>query len=265
MKNLEIFNYGEKTVRTVNLNGEIWWVLKDVCEVLELSNPSRVAERLDDDEVKKIDPNSELGLGNPGNVPINIINESGLYEVILRSDKPEAKKFKHWITHEVLPTIRKHGVYAKDELLENPDLFIEALQNLKAEKAKTKELQATVSIQEQQISELRPKASYYDLILNCRDAVAASTIAKDYGKSAYWLNERLHELGIQFKQGDIWLLYQKHAGNGYTCTKTHNYPAENGEIHSKVHTYWTQKGRIFIYDLLKDNGDLPLIEKKGGN
>jgi prophage antirepressor-like protein len=241
MKNLEIFNYGEKTVRTINLNGEVWWILKDVCEVLELMEPHKVSARLDEDDRTLIPVIDSIGR----NQETTIVNESGLYEVILRSDKPEAKKFKHWITHEVLPSIRKHGVYAKEELLENPDLFIEALQNLKAEKAKTKELQATVSIQEQQIAELRPKVSYYDVILNCRDAVAVSTIAKDYGKSACWLNDRLHELGIQFKQGNIWLLYQKHAGSGYTCTKTHNYPAENGEIHSKIHTYWTQKGRIF--------------------
>lgn len=110
MDNLQIFNYGEIPVRTVLLDGEPWWVLADVCRVLELSNPSKVAARLDGDEKQpfKFDPNSELGLGHNG---ATIINESGLYKVILRSDKPEAKKFTRWVTHEVLPAIRKTGAY----------------------------------------------------------------------------------------------------------------------------------------------------------
>lgn len=123
-----------------------------------------------------------------------------------------------------------------------------------------KQLETTVAVQTQQISELQPKASYYDVILNCKDLVSTTEIAKDYGKSAKWLNSLLHELGVQFKQGGIWLLYQKYAESGYTSTKTHNYLDENGRTHAKVHTYWTQKGRIFIYDLLKSSGILPNVE-----
>ena len=125
------------------------------------------------------------------------------------------------------------------------------------------QLETTVAVQTQQISELKPKASYYDVILNCKDLVSTTEIAKDYGKSAKWLNSLLHELGVQFKQGGIWLLYQKYAERGYTSTKTHNYLDENGGTHAKVHTYWTQKGRIFIYDLLKSNGVLPNVEVAG--
>jgi anti-repressor protein len=123
-------------------------------------------------------------------------------------------------------------------------------------------LEGTVAIQRQQIIEMKPKASYYDVVLNCKDLISTSAIAKDYGKSAIWLNRYLHEKGIQFKQGDIWLLYQKHAEKGYTSTKTHSYLGSNGENHTKVHTYWTQKGRLFIYELLKHNGILPLIEQE---
>lgn len=123
-----------------------------------------------------------------------------------------------------------------------------------------KQLETTVAVQTQQISELKPKASYYDVILNCKDLVSTTEIAKDYGKSAKWLNTLLNTLGVQFKQGGIWLLYKKYAERGYTSTKTHNYLDENGGTHAKVHTYWTQKGRIFIYDLLKSNGILPNVE-----
>lgn len=125
------------------------------------------------------------------------------------------------------------------------------------------ELTDTVAVQSQQIAELQPKASYYDVVLNCKDLISTSVIAKDYGKSAIWLNQYLHNRGVQYKQGDIWLLYQKHAQKGLTNTKTQSYLGSDGKTHTKVHTYWTQKGRLFIYDLLKADGTVPLIEREG--
>lgn len=117
-------------------------------------------------------------------------------------------------------------------------------------------------IEEQQkvIEELQPKASYYDMILQCKDLIATTVIAKDYGMSAKKFNAILHDLGIQFKQGDVWVLYAKYQGNGYLKTKTHNYPDADGIQHSKEHSYWTQKGRLFLYDLLKQHDVLPLVE-----
>ncbi len=123
------------------------------------------------------------------------------------------------------------------------------------------QLETTVAVQEQQIAELQPKASYYDVVLNCKDLLSVSKIAKDYGWSARKMNDYLHELGIQYKQGDIWLLYQKHAQNGYTSTKSQPYNGSDGEVHTRPHTYWTQKGRLFIYDSLARNGIFPLIER----
>lgn len=189
-----------------------------------------------------------------------LINESGLYSLILSSKLPNAKKFKHWVTSEVLPTIRKHGMYAIDDLIANPDLGIAALNALKEEREKNKKLKEKTMVQSQQILEMLPKASYYDVVLNCKDLVSIGSIAKDYGWSAKKMNKYLHEKGIQFKQGDIWLLYQKYAENGYTSTKTHTYLDNDGQ-HTKVHTYWSQKGRLFIYDLLKKDGIYPNIER----
>ena len=117
------------------------------------------------------------------------------------------------------------------------------------------------AIQNQQIAELQPKASYYDLVLNCKDLVSVTTIAKDYGWSARKMNTYLHDLGVQYKQGSVWILYQKYAEMGYTSTKTHSHPGKDGDVHATVHTYWTQKGRLFIYDLLKKNGILPMVER----
>lgn len=261
MNKLQVFSYEGNEVRTVRMGEETWWVLKDVCEILNLTTPAKVSERLEEDEVSLTHITDSIGRKQE----TTVVSESGLYNVILRSEKPEAKKFKRWVTHEVLPSIRKVGLYATPEtaekLLSDPDFLIEALRELKAIRAKNAVLSETVSIQNQQIAEMKPKAGYYDVILACKDAVAITTIAKDYGKSGQWLNDYLHTLGVQFKQGNIWLLYQKHAEHGYTCTRTHNYTGTDGEQHSKVHTYWTQKGRLFIYELLKSHGWLPLIEQ----
>lgn len=260
MNELKIFeNEQFGTIRTVEIDNTPYFVGKDVAEVLGYSDTNKAIAMHCDDEDKKLNDKSSSSFGQRG---ATLINESGLYSLILSSKLPKAKEFKHWVTSEVLPAIRKHGVYAVDEVLENPDMLISALQALKEEKAKAKRLTETLAVQEQQIAELQPKASYYDVVLNCKDLVSVTEIAKDYGKSAKWLNEKLHELGIQFKQGGkIWLLYQKYAEKGYTSTKTQTYNGNDGEVHTKVHTYWTQKGRLFIYDKLKAENILPVMEK----
>ncbi len=261
MNDLTIWSYNNSEVRTLTLNNEPWWVLKDVCGILEMgaNRAGEVVKRLEKDEYDSIGLTDSLGRQQN----TYIINESGLYSVILRSDKPQAKPFRKWVTSEVLPAIRKTGMYATDELLNNPDLAIKAFTALKEEREKSKVLTETVAVQKQQIAELQPKASYYDVVLNCKDLLSTTEIAKDYGKSARWLNELLHELKVQFKQGNkIWLLYQKYADKGYTNTKTQTYNGKDGEVHTKVHTYWTQKGRLFIYELLKSKDILPLIEQE---
>ncbi|WP_407346409.1 phage antirepressor KilAC domain-containing protein [Lactococcus petauri] len=118
------------------------------------------------------------------------------------------------------------------------------------------QLQLETSVQKQQIAELQPKASYYDWVLQTKGLLAISVIAKQYGKSAQWLNKLLHELGIQYKQGKVWLLYQKYAEQGYT--KTNFAPDDAERLHP--HTYWTQKGMLFIYETLKKEHILPLVE-----
>ena len=119
-----------------------------------------------------------------------------------------------------------------------------------------------VQVVEQQkvIEELQPKASYYDMILQCKDLIATTVIAKDYGMSAKKFNVMLHDMGIQFKQGDTWVLYAKYQGNGYLKAKTCNYADTEGVQHSREQSYWTQKGRLFLYDFLKQQGVLPVVD-----
>ena len=257
---IQVFKNDEfGSVRTVNVNNEVMFVGKDVAEILGYAKPlNALSAHVDQDDSLKQGLTDNLGR----NQETILINESGLYSLILSSKLPTAKKFKHWVTAEVLPSIRKHGLYAVDEVLSNPDVLINALTQLKAERAKNASLSQTIAVQNQQISEMQSKASYYDVILNCKELLAISVIAKDYGWSACKLNSYLNKKGIQFKQGEIWLLYQSYAGKGYTSTKTHSYPGNDGDIHSKVQTYWTQKGRLFIYELLKSDNILPLIEQE---
>lgn len=256
MNELQVFRNAEfGEIRTVEQGGDTWFIANDVCRALELDNSRQALSRLDEDE-KDVTLNDTLG----GMQTMAIINESGLYSLVLSSRKPEAKAFKRWITHEVLPSIRKHGMYAMDELLDNPDIAIEALTRLKEERERRKELELETKVQAQQIAELQPKATYYDLILQCPSLLSVTEIAKDYGLSAKGLNKILHDNGIQYSQSGVWFLYAKYQDKGYTSTKTQNYNRPDGTQGSRVHTYWTQKGRLFLYGLLKDLGHLPLVE-----
>ena len=168
MNDIQIFNYNDKEIRTVKKDGDLWWVLKDVCEVLELSNPTMIAGRLDEDEVTKFDLGGLSGVSN-------IINESGLYNVVLRSDKPEAKKFKRWVTHEVLPSIRKHGAYMNEQTLEqaltSPDFLIRLAQELKSEKEARQRL-------EKQAAEDAPKVLFAKMVETAETSILIGDLAK---------------------------------------------------------------------------------------
>ncbi len=252
---LQVFNSTEfGSVRTATVNGEVMFVGKDIADILEYTNTAKAIR----DHVDEEDKLTERIVLSGQNREVIFINESGLYSLILSSKMPKAKEFKRWVTSEVLPSIRKHGVYAIDEVLANPDILINALQELKKEREEKLALKHLSLIQKQQISELQPKASYYDLILQNTNTVPITQIAKDYGMSGRGFNALLHELGVQYKFRKTWLLYQQYADCGYTQSRTH----QIDENRSVMHTYWTQKGRIFIYELLKDEGILPLIEQE---
>lgn len=165
MNELQIFSYQGNEVRTLQKGGETWWVLKDVCNILKIGNPADVYNRLDDDE-KGVGQIDTLG----GVQKTNIVNESGLYNVILRSDKPEAKPFRKWVTSEVLPSIRKHGAYMTPETLEaailNPDTIIKIATALKVEQDKNKALQAANSALSVDNTIMKPKAEYFDELVD---------------------------------------------------------------------------------------------------
>lgn len=162
MSDLQIFTYQSNQVRTVQQDGEPWFVLKDVCGAPELTTPARVSERLDEDEVSQTHITDSVGRQRE----MTIVNESGLYHVILRSDKPQAGPFRKWVTSEVLPSIRKHGAYMTPETLQaailNPDTMIQLCQQLKDEQDKSHALQAENSRLAVDKQIMAPKADYFD-------------------------------------------------------------------------------------------------------
>lgn len=247
---IQIFNFENNEIRALNVGGQPYFVGKDVADILGYADQNKaLAMHVDDED--KLNDKTASSLGQRGGW---LINESGLYSLILSSKMPNAKKFKRWVTSEVLPAIAHKGVYMTDDVIEkvikDPDFIIKLATELKEEK--TKRLVA-----EQQVYELKPKATYYDLVLQNKSLLSVTQIAKDYGKSAKWLNEKLHELGMQYKQGSTWLLYQKYADKGYTQSTTHVID----ECNAKLLTKWTQAGRLAIYQILKSKNILPLIER----
>lgn len=261
MNELQIFsNESFGKLRTSIVDGEPWFVAADVCKALEISNSRDALRRLDKDE-KGVVLTDTLG----GEQSLNAVNEYGLYTLVLGSRKPEAKAFKRWITHEVIPAIRKHGGYLTPEKVEealfDPDTIIQLATQLKAERAKRHSLEAETAKQAQLIGEMKPKATYYDLVLSSKDLVAITQIAKDYGMSGKQLNAKLHELGVQYKLGNQWLLYARYHDKGYTHSETIHFKHSGGRADTKLITKWTQAGRLFLYDLLKNENILPVIER----
>lgn len=247
---LQVFENEEfGKVRVLEIAGQLWFVGKDVVDVLNYRN-TRDALKKHVDEEDKADVAIYDGSQNRN---MTIINESGLYSLILSSKLPQANKFKRWVTSEVLPSIRRHGAYITEEtlakMLQSSEFTSELLDRLLAEREEN-------AVLREHIETLAPKARYYNLILQSKNAVQVSVIAKDYGMTAVSFNQLLHELVIQFKLGGTWLLYQGLAGKGYTCSRTYHINEER----SIMHTYWTQAGRLFLYKTLKENGIIPLME-----
>lgn len=251
MMEIQTFNFENQQVRTIEIENEPYFVGKDVATILGYSNPQKAVRDHVDEEDKTLNETFTVN----GTQPV-LINESGLYSLILSSKLPNAKKFKRWVTSEVLPAIRKHGGYLTERKLEeallNPDTLINLATQLKQEREGR-------LIAEQRVNELTPKATYYDLVLQNNTLLSITKIAKDYGWSGTKMNHFLHENKVQFKQGDTWLLYQKYADKGYTQSKTN---IVDGGKKTVMHTYWTQKGRLFIYELMKSKGYLPVIERE---
>lgn len=254
---LQVFKneeFGE--IRTVLIDEAPYFVGVDIAKSLGYSNTTDAIKRHCRWVVKHEVPHPQ---NEKKSLKVNCIPESDLYRLTVNSELPSAQKFEQWVFEEVLPSIRKHGAYMTpqkiEEVLLNPDTIIQLATQLKEERA-------LVQKQRQIIGELKPKADYTDLILKNKGLVTITQIAKDYGMSGQAMNQLLHELKVQYKQSGQWLLYKDHQAKGYTHSETVEITRKDGTPDVKMNTKWTQKGRLFLYELLREKGVLPVIEQR---
>lgn len=267
MNEMQVFNNPEfGSIRTIKVNGEPWFVLKDVCEAFGETNYRRVAGRLEDDE-KGVSQITTPG----GKQNMTIVNESGLYSALFAMQPEKARgvcdeyiakrqaqlrQFKRWVTSEVLPSIRKTGSYA---LPKDYPAALRALADAEEQKLK---LLAENQRQAQAIADFEPIRQYVDEILESQSAMATSQVAADYDLSAKALNKILYEAGIQRNVNGQWILYKRYMGKGYTKSKTIQFIRSDGRYDLTLQTQWTQKGRMLIHEVLTSRGIQAVMDRK---
>ena len=244
------------TVRTVEVNGEPWLVGKDVAQALGYSNPSKAVIDHVDEEDKRFEMLRVSDSQNGNLVKTALINESGLYSLVLSSKLPTAKKFRRWVTAEVLPAIRRTGGY------QLPRDYLSALRALVTAEEEKQALRAENEHQRQAIAEFEPMRQYVDAILSSPGTMATTQIAAAYDLSAKLLNKILHEEGLQHCVNGQWILYRRHMGKGYTKSETIPIVRSDGTPDTRLLTKWTQKGRILIHEILTRRGILAVMDRR---
>ncbi|WP_144474065.1 phage antirepressor KilAC domain-containing protein [Bacillus tropicus] len=265
MNRLQVFNHQEfGALEVIQLNGKEMFNLENAAWSLGYTKVAKGKTYLRKDRVEKVIQKADISVVVHDGQPY--ITEDGLYELIFESETQKAKEFRKWVTSEVLPSIRKHGAYMTpntiNALLQDPDLIIGLASQLKQEQqarqiAEQKNLMLT-----QQIAENASKITYLDQILQSKDTVTVSQIAADYGLSAQNLNKILNKEKIQYKLNDQWLLYANYRNQGYTKSKTVDVTHSDGSRSVKMNTRWTQKGRLFIHELLTKRGIIPEMDRE---
>ncbi|PTM21766.1 phage antirepressor protein [Lactobacillus sp. PFC-70] len=256
MNEITQFSFEGSRVRTIVADGLPQFVARDVASVLGYARTADAVRKHVDAEDKGVAVLETPG----GRQNLTTITESGVYSLIMSSKLPNAKRFKRWVTSEVLPSIRKDGAYlapkTAEEWLNNPDLMIDVLTRYKQSQKEVQRLHDENAV-------MAPKADYTDKMLLNPGLETTSMIAKNYGYSAVQFNRLLYGFKIQFRQGDTWVLYSKYQDKGYTHIKPYEYTNSDG-VHQVRNTMkWTQRGAKFLYDFLADRGIRPKVEQLG--
>lgn len=260
MNELQVFNSKEfGDIRTTEIDGKPYFVANDVAKALGYVETAKAIRT----HCKGV---SEMDIPSKGGVQcMKIIPEGDIYRLIVRRKLPSAEKFEKWVFDEVIPSIHQYGAYMTEQTIEkalaSPDFLIQLATKLKDEQTKRKEAETEIRVKDQIIGELKPKADYYDEILKNPGLVTITQIAKDYGMSGKKMNRILHELGIQYKQSEQWLLYSDYHCLGYTQSEVTDIIRSDGTPDVKLLTKWTMKGRLFLYNKLKEKGIIPVIEQ----
>ena len=246
MKNLVFRSKEFGQIRTCTVKGETYFVGKDVASALGYKKPENaIATHIDEE-----DKTSTLIQGSGSNYKsqVIVINESGLYSLILSSKLDSARRFKRWVTSEVLPAIRKNGRYELES-------------KAKELQQQNRVLESKNILLEEITAQQKPLTDYARIILSSTQTITITQIAQDYGMSPVGMNQLLFKLHIQHKVGGQWILYIPYLNKGYVQSFSSYFVKENGEVQVKLHTRWTQQGRLFLYQELKSAGYLPMIEQ----
>ncbi|MNH94446.1 hypothetical protein D3C73_470670 [compost metagenome] len=251
MNQLKPFMYGPQQVRTVLIENEPWFVAKDICDVLELTNSRMAIERLDTDE-KGVSSIDTLG----GKQSLQVVNEYGLYSLILGSRKPEAKQFKRWITHEVIPSIRKHGAYMSPETIEktltSPDFIIQLATQLKDEQTARLSAEAKIAEQQQKLKEQETPIAIYNLAISAKNTMSMNEVAKALGTGRTRLFRILREENVIMK--DKAIPYQRFIDAGYFTVCERPRPSGDEVVNDSVTRVYA-KGFDYIARILKKRAE----------
>lgn len=268
--NVQIFNspeFGE--IRTAGTSEEPLFCAKDVATALGYIDTSDAIARHCKSSKKVFHPHKN-GIGG---VSVLYINERDVYRLIMRSNLQNAERFQDWVCDEILPSIRKTGGYIAAKEDDSPEeLMAKALlvaqntiarkeERLKQLKEDNERQQHVIEQKEEEINEMKPHAEYAKQILTSPSTVKVTQIAQDYGMSAQKFNSILSEYGVQYKMGNQWILKSKYKDKGYVHSKSFSIHSEGKPDKVMMNTEWTQKGRLFLYELLKREGVVPMIEK----
>ena len=257
---LQIFNnpeFGE--IRTIEEDGRVLFCGSDVAKALGYTNPSKALSDHCKGVTKRYTPTKS------GTQEMSFIPESDVYRLSFGSKLPNAERLTDWIVEEVIPAIRKHGAYMTPEVIErtltDPDYIIQLATTLKEERQKRKALESENERQKQVIADFEPIRQYVDTILESAATLTITQIAADYDLSARSLNKILNEEGVQHMVNGQWILYKRHRGMGYTKSKTIQFTRSDGTPDTKMSTQWTQKGRLFLHNILTARGITAIMDR----
>ena len=261
---ITIFNnpqFGD--IRTAGTAEEPMFCATDICSALGYKNTSKAVSDNVDEEDRY---NQQLERGGV----MTFVTESGMYSLILRSKMPNARQFKHWVTSEVLPTIRKTGGYiATNADMTDAEILAKAVlvaqTTIDKRNERIRQLEAENGEQKVLIAQMQKGNDYLNTILQSTGTVTTTQIAQDYGLSAMAFNKKLNDMRIQHKVNGQWILYSGHQAKGYVHSKTITFYRSDGRPDTRMCTEWTQRGRLFLYDALKEAGILPVIERNNNN